>query len=370
MPAGSGNGPAGAPEAQIGAGSVATVSYSMSDGLVAFLAAWNISIAFTSYQSGKLYLLGRNPKGGLMVNEQFFQKAMGLHVHAQTIHLATLFQIVRLENVLDPGQQVNETFDACFVPRSAHVTGVLDAHDIGVNRDGGVIFVNTRFNCLAALCDRHSFQPVWKPPFITRIVDEDRCHLNGMAMKDGKPAFVTAVSRSDTIDGWRDRRVDGGIVVDVETGKIVCDGLSMPHSPRYHRGRLWVLNSGTGELGWVALAEGGGVGEFQPLVFCPGFARGLTFHGKYAFVALSKPRYQRFEDLPLDGRLKDRDSEPWCGIQIIDLETGSCVQWFRIDGAVAELYDVGVVPDVGCAMSLGFATEEVMNLITYNAAGI
>ncbi len=185
-----------------------------------------------------------------------------------------------------------------------------------------------------------------------------------MAMRDGRPAFVTAVSRSDTIDGWRDRRADGGVLVDVETGRIVCQGLSMPHSPRWYRGRLWLLNSGTGELGSIIPTDGDSQGRFEPLAFCPGFLRGLSFHGRYAFVGLSKPRYQRFEGLALDERLRAADSEPWCGVQVIDLDTGACVEWFRIDGAVAELYDIGVLPGVTCPMSIGFGSEELMNLVT------
>jgi uncharacterized protein (TIGR03032 family) len=342
----------------------AGVTYSMSGGLVGLLASLKISVAFSSYQSGKFYLLGRNPEGGLMVNEQFFRQAMGIHVSGGTIYLATLSEIVRLENVLEPNQRINDTFDACFVPRTAHVTGALDAHDLGIDRDGRILFVNTRFNCLSTISERHSFRPVWTPPFVSRIVDEDRCHLNGMAMRDGRPAFVTAVSRSDTIDGWRDRRADGGVVVDVETGRIVCQGLSMPHSPRWYRGRLWLLNSGTGELGSIIPADGDSQGRFEPLAFCPGFLRGLSFHGRYAFVGLSKPRYQRFEGLALDERLRVADSEPWCGVQVIDLDTGACVEWFRIDGAVAELYDIDVLPGVTCPMSLGFGSEELMNLVT------
>lgn len=342
----------------------AGVTYSMSGGLVGLLASLKISVAFSSYQSGKFYLLGRNPEGGLMVNEQFFRQAMGIHVSGGTIYLATLSEIVRLENVLEPNQRINDTFDACFVPRTAHVTGALDAHDLGIDRDGRILFVNTRFNCLSTISERHSFRPVWTPPFVSRIVDEDRCHLNGMAMRDGRPAFVTAVSRSDTIDGWRDRRADGGVVVDVETGRIVCQGLSMPHSPRWYRGRLWLLNSGTGELGSIIPTVGDSQGRFEPLAFCPGFLRGLSFHGHYAFVGLSKPRYQRFEGLALDERLRAADSEPWCGVQVIDLDTGACVEWFRIDGAVAELYDIDVLPGVTCPMSLGFGSEELMNLVT------
>lgn len=341
----------------------ATVTYSVSPGFVALLARLGISVAITSYQSGKFYLLGRNPKGGLMINERLFQKAMGLYAEGNTLLLATLFQIQRFENVLEKGQFINHTYDACFVPRLTHTTGVLDAHDVGLLANGEIIFVNTRYNCLATTSTRDSFTPVWKPPFISQIVSEDRCHLNGLAMDKGQPRYVTAVSQSNTIDGWRDRRSDGGVVIDVATGEVVCKGLSMPHSPRLFKGKLWVLNSGTGELGWVDTEKK----EFKPLTFCPGFLRGLAFRDGYAFVGLSKPRYERFEGLALDAKLKAADSEPWCGVQVIDLKTGACVEWFRIDGAVAEIYDAAVVPDVACPMSLGFASDEIKGLITHSA---
>lgn len=339
------------------------VNYSMSGGFPRLLARLDLSLGFTSYQSGKLYLVGRNPKGGgLMVDERLFPKAMGLYVEGHTLALATLFQIQRFENVLDAGQAINHTQDACYVPRITYTTGILDAHDIGLMADGRIVFVNTAYNCLAVPSERHSFTPIWMPPFISALVNEDRCHLNGLAMENGKPRYVTAVSRSDTIDGWRDRRAEGGIVIDVETGEIVCTGLSMPHSPRLVDGRLWLLNSGTGELGEVDLATK----SFHPHMFCPGFGRGLAIKGRHAFVGLSKPRYKRFEGLALDERLKATDSEPWCGIQVIDLDKKTCVEWFRIDGAVAEIYDVAVLPGIACPMSLGFASNEIRNLITHD----
>ncbi len=180
------------------------------------------------------------------------------------------------------------------------------------------------------------------------------------------PRYVTAVSKSDTIDGWRDRRFDGGIVVDVKSGKVVIGGLSMPHSPRVYAGKLWVLNSGTGELGWIELGAKAQDSKFHVVAFCPGFVRGLAFHGKYAFVGLSKPRYERFEGLALDKKLAAADSEPWCGVQVIDLDSGTCVHWFRIDGPVTELYDLGVVPGVVRPMSLSFASSEILGLITHD----
>jgi uncharacterized protein (TIGR03032 family) len=174
------------------------------------------------------------------------------------------------------------------------------------------------------------------------------------------------VSKSDTIDGWRDRRFDGGIVIDVATGEIVIGGLSMPHSPRMYNGKLFVLNSGTGELGWVEPAKKAADAKFHAVAFCPGFVHGLGFHGKYALVGLSKPRYERFEGLALDKKLAEADSEPWCGVQVIDLDTGACVHWFRVDGAIGELYDVAVVPGVMRGMSLSFASNEVLGLITHD----
>lgn len=345
------------------------VTYTFSADFVPMMGRLGVSVALTSYQSGKFYLLGRNPKGGMMINERLFQKSMGICVEGNAIILATLFQIHRFENVLEKGQSINRQHDACYVPRVTYTTGVLEAHDVGVLKSGEIVFVNTLYNCLATPSLRHSFTPVWKPPFISQIIKEDRCHLNGLAMDKGEPRYVTAVSQSNTIDGWRDRRKDGGIVIDVASGEVVCKGLSMPHSPRLFAGKLWVLNSGTGELGYVDMQRR----EFQPVAFCPGFVRGLTLIDKYAFVGLSKPRFKRFEGLALDEKLIEADSEPWCGIQVINLNTGACVDWFRIDGAVTEIYDVALVPNVICPMSLGFASGEIRGLITHgemNASAI
>lgn len=344
----------------------ATVSYSMSPGLVPRMARERFSIAFSSYQSGLLYMLGVQPCGGAHLHQSGQPKPMGLSFNSNgQLTMTGAFHVIRFENVLAPHERVNNMFDACFVPRRTHFTGALDAHDIGLDAEGEPVFVNTRFNCIANTDARHSFKPVWQPPFISSLVNEDRCHLNGLAMDGAEPAYATAVSKSDTIDGWRDRRADGGVVIDIRKNEIVCEGLSMPHSPRLHNGELWVLNSGTGELGVVA-GLNKGKGTFEPRAFCPGFLRGLSFFGNYAFVGLSKPRYKRFEGLELDARLKQADSEPWCGVQIIDLSNGSCVDWFRIDGHVGELYDVEVLPGMSCPMSLSLNSAELANTITYD----
>ena len=333
-------------------------SYSFSPGFVPRLARLGLSIAFTSYQSGLLYMLGAGAHGGANLHQSAMPKPMGLAFDGRQLVLAGGWQILRFAQVLKPGERANETYDACFVPRRADITGSLDAHDIGIAADGEPVFVNTRFNCLARPDACHSFVPLWRPPFITALVDEDRCHLNGLAMENGKPAFVTAVSRSDTIDGWRDRRMAGGVAMTVGSGEVVCEGLSMPHSPRVHNGELWLLNSGTGDLGVVR------DGRFVARAFCPGFLRGLRLHAGLAFVGLSKPRYSRFEGLALDERLKAADSEAWCGIQVIDLSSGSCVDWFRIDGPVSELYDLEILPGIACPMTVSPGAVESASLIT------
>ena len=367
-----------------------TVTYSASPGLAGWLGGTRTTVALTSYQSGKFYLIGANPKGGLMVHERFYKKAMGVCVPGRlgrdsdsnggdgnTLLLATLNQIVRFEDVLEADQRINHLYDACFVPRVSWTTGSVDLHDVGMGADGRPLFVVTAYNCIATVSDRHSFRPVWKPSFISSIVQEDRCHLNGMAMGEGDeattPRYATACSRSDTIDGWRDRRADGGVVIDVQTNEIVCSGLSMPHSPRLHDGQLYVLNSGTGELGRVNL-DRDPAEAFEPVAFCPGFVRGLGFGrdaggASLAIVGLSKPRYERFEGLALDERLRNADSEPWCGVQVIDLATGSVKHWFRIDGAIAELYDVCAVPNTLCAMAVGHAGPEINTLVTVEKRG-
>lgn len=346
------------------AGTEQTVTFSQSNGLIGLLMKLNLAVAFTSYQSSFFYLLGHRGGAGHL-HQCAIPRPMGLARDGESgLVLSAGHQLIRFQNPLAPHERINDMFDACYVPRTVHFTGELDAHDVGIDVDGEAVFVNTRMNCLARPDPRYSFAEVWRPPFISALVDEDRCHLNGLAMRDGRPAYVTASSRSDTVDGWRDRRASGGVVIDVSTGDVVCDGLSMPHSPRWHNGELWVLNSGTGELGVVEGIDRG-EGTFVPRVFCPGFVRGLAFHGGYAFVGLSKPRYQRFEGLALDDRLRAADSEPWCGIQIIDLARGVCAEWFRIDGAVGELYDVEVLPGVACPMALAPNSPELASLVTW-----
>ena len=328
-----------------------------------WLAEQRVSLAFTTYQSGKLFLLGLNADGRLSVFERTFERCMGLCATAdgRTIWMSSLYQLWRFENALPFGEIAPGGFDRLYVPQVGSTTGDVDAHDIALGADGRPVFVNTLFSCLAAPSESHSFRVVWKPPFISKLAAEDRCHLNGLAMENGAPRFVTAVSASDLHEGWREHRRDGGIVIDVPSGEVVAHGLSMPHSPRVVDGRLFVLNSGAGEFGTVDLANG----RFEPVCFCPGYARGLAMRGRFAIIGLSACREQRtFSGLPLDEALAQRNATARCGLLVVDLRTGDVVHSVNIGGVVCELFDVAVLAGVRTPSALGFRSEEIRRTIT------
>lgn len=325
-----------------------------------WLAQMNLSLAFSTYQTGKLFLIGVQPNGRLSIFERTFNRAMGLWADGQTLYLSTLYQLWRFENALAPGEW-HEGYDKLYVPRVAYTTGDIDIHDVAVDAEGRVVFVNTLFGCVATLSATHSFAPLWQPPFLSRLAPEDRCHLNGLALRDGHLAYATSVSQSDVADGWRDRRRDGGVVMDIQANQVIVTGLSMPHSPRWYNGELWLLNAGTGYFGRVNL----NAGTFEPITFCPGFLRGLTFAGPYAIVGTSRPRENRtFQGLALDDNLKAHDAEARCALYVIDIRTGDTVHWLRMEGVVEELYDVVALPGVRRPMALGLKTNEIHRFLT------
>src|SRR6056297_1207107 len=319
----------------------------------------NCAIACTTYQAGKVFLFGKGEQG-VSVVERTFPRSMGLSARADRLYLASRYQLWRFNNMLDTGGEY-QGYDRLFVPQVGWTTGDVDVHDIGIDGKGQPVFVNTLFSCLARPCESASFEVVWKPTFISRLAPEDRCHLNGLAMFEGEPAWVTMISKSDVAEGWRDHRADGGLVMDVRSNEVLCEGLSMPHSPRWYRKKLWLLNSGAGEFGTVDLRTG----RFEPLCFVPGFARGLAFHGRYALIGLSKPRSDSFQGLALDEQLAKRNAEPRCGLVVVDLETGDLLHHMRIEGVVQELFDVAVLPGVLRPMLLGFKTDEIKQMVRF-----
>ncbi len=340
----------------------------VSPGFVGWLAAQDCALALTTYQAGRLMLIGRKDDGTLRAHERMIEQCQGLWTDGQTLWASGLHTLWRFQNDRSGPPPVTGP-DRRFVPREGRVTGTIDIHDIGMGDLGafggppvrGPIFVTTAFNCLATISDTASFRPLWCPPFISQIVQEDRCHLNGLAMDGDRAAFVTAVSRSDVADGWRERRQDGGVVIDVASGAVVAKGLSMPHSPRLYDGRLWVLNSGQGEL----LTIDPQTGQKTAVAFLPGYARGLSFVGRFAVIGLSRPRHnQTFAGLGLDAALAAKDAAPRCGLVIVDIDTGRMVEWLRFEHTIDELYDVGIMPGTRQPEAIGFKGDGIGTAIS------
>jgi uncharacterized protein (TIGR03032 family) len=228
------------------------------------------------------------------------------------------------------------------------------------------LFIATQFNCIAEPRPGKSFRVLWRPPFIDRFAGEDRCHLNGVAMQGGVPRYVTCVSTTNVVDGWREHRRDGGVVVDVATGETVASGLSMPHSPRLHDDRLWLLQSGTGELGHVDLATG----RFEPVCFFPGFARGLAIYGDWAVVGVSLPRDKTkvFQGLALQERLETERVAPRCMIAVVDLRTGDLRHSIEVGPPISEIYDVAMIPGVTRPHLVGLQKDDIRFIVNPEVA--
>jgi uncharacterized protein (TIGR03032 family) len=327
-----------------------------SEGLAEWLATQNVSLVFGT-PPAKLWLIGVDEGGELAVFDRQLDKVMGLASDGRhRLWVATRYEIWRFENVLPEGGLSDDGHDRVFVPRQQYVTGDVNAHDMALDGAGRDLWVNTRFGCLASVSDTCSFVPRWWPSFLGGPEAGDRCHLNGLAVRDGDAFAVTCVSPALEVDAWREGRRDKGVVIDVASGEIVVSGLSMPHSPRWDGQRLWVANAGRGELGIVDLDAG----QFESVVFAPGFLRGLCVVGDYAVVGSSKPRHGGiYSGLPLDELLEKTGDDPHLGLFIVDTKAGQIKEWLLIEGPVQELFDVLALPGVRRPKAIGLFTPDI-----------
>jgi uncharacterized protein (TIGR03032 family) len=326
--------------------------YTQTDSFVALLHQLGASLLVSTYQANKL-LAVRASGNGLSTLVRTFDKPMGLAVDGRRLAIGTRKEVWFLRNAPDIAPRVEPVgrHDACFLPRSSHVTGDIGIHEIAWVGDE-LWIVSTRFSCLATLNPDYSFVPRWRPPFITTLAAEDRCHLNGLALADGQPKYVTALGDTDTAGGWRANKPHGGCIIDVSSGEFVTRGLSMPHSPRWHDGQLWVLESGTGRVVLVDRATG----HRDTVIELPGFTRGLALCGPYAFVGLSKIR----PTSAMDGvPIAERQGELKCGIAAVDLRSGRLTGFVEFQTAVEEIFDVQLLPGISFPEVTGFQKEDI-----------
>ena len=315
------------------------------------LASLGASLFVTTYQAGKL-LVFRAAAGRLSLLMRTFDQAMGLAVDKSRLAIGTRFQVWTLRNAPDIASQLEPhgRYDACYIPRASHVTGDIRVHEIAWAGDE-LWIVNTRFSCLCSLDANYSFVPRWRPPFITRLAAEDRCHLNGLCVVNGQPKYVTALGETDEPEGWRPNKTRGGCLIEVG-GEVVCRGLCMPHSPRADGNRVWLLDSGTGRLLSVETASG----RVDSIVELPGYARGLAMCGGYAFIGLSRIRETAtFGGLPI----VERQAELSCGVWVIEIDTGRVAGFLKFESGVEEIFDVQVLAGVRSPAVIGLQKETI-----------
>ena len=300
------------------------------------LARLRSSLLVSTYQSGKL-ICARERDGQLNTHFRDFDKPMGIAVAGGRFALGTREEVWDLRDMpaVAPKIEPAGTHDACYLPRNRHTTGDIAIHEMAF-AEGELWVVASAFSCLATLDSEHSFVPRWKPSFITEITIGDRCHLNGLAVVADRVRYVSALGTSNQAQGWRPGKATGGVVMEVPSSEVVVSGLSMPHSPRWHNGRLWVLQSGRGEMSVVDLDRG----TTDTVCELPGFCRGLAFAGRTAFVGLSQIRESStFGDLPLTQRLRERVSGVW----MVDTVSGEVEGFLRFDDVVQEVFDVALL---------------------------
>ena len=318
----------------------ANIECRVDEGFGRWIAGLDGTLLVTTYQAGKIVVVGHDghqvtvlvrdldlPMGlaveGARASRSRF--ATGVLILADAPKLAT-------DHAGIPGRQATEHL---YLPRVSYATGDVRAHDLGFGADG-LWIVNTRFSCLCLASAEHSFVPRWMPKFVSACVPEDRCHLSGLAMDRGAPAFVTAHAETDAESGWRDRKVLGGVVIEVASGEPIARGLTMPHSPRIAGDKLWVLDSGEGELVQVDRVSG----AHTTAARLEGFARGLCFADAHAVVGLSKIREtQIFGGLPVAARGALR-----AGLAVVDARSGRVEGALHFTSGCEEIFDVALLP--------------------------
>ncbi len=293
------------------------------------LADLNCSLIVSTYQADKVIIISAIGEQ-LIQLPRAFNTPLGIALDGKKMAIATKDEVVVLANA--PGLAWSypnkpHYYDAMFVPRSIYFCGETAVHDL-VWIDDELIGVNTSFSCLCRFSHDYSFVPFWTPSFIDALVPEDRCHLNGLAVVDGVPRYVTALGDSNSEEGWREKKLDGGVLMEVETGEILLRNLPAPHSPRMFRGELYILLSATGELAVVDLDKG----SYEVMDKMPGFVRGMACQGDYAFVSVSKLRKMQVDD-----------GEDFCGLMVYHLPSGSRVGQMKYESSCDEIYDVQIL---------------------------
>jgi uncharacterized protein (TIGR03032 family) len=312
-----------------------TISFNYPDSLVQMLGQFGITLVISTYQSGKILLVGQDDNK-LDIRYKDFLRPMGMAAQGSNLWAGLGHGIWHFQNLATAAPLVDKEkkFTACYLPFNIHFTGDVDIHEMAFSDQ--LYFINTKFSCLCVNDKVNSFVPVWKPPFITDLSPVDKCHLNGLGMRDERPRYVTMLGKTDAPLGWREHKADGGMIMDIDTNEILADGLSMPHSPRWHQDAIWFLESGKGAMCRLDPVTG----EVVEKARVPGFTRGFHLVNDIAFVGVSKVR----ESATFSGLPVTRLSRRICGVWVVDINTGKELTYIEFTGGVDEIFSVCVLP--------------------------
>ena len=299
------------------------------------------TLALSTYQSGVVILISSIKGVHLNQFAKKLRRPMGIALDSDgtlavacknTVEVFGQHRQLALRYKKEPGK-----YDGMFFPRSTYFTGQIDLHDIEWTEEG-LIGVNTAFSCVCAISDRRSFTPLWRPSFVSELLPEDRCHLNGLAVSETGDYYVTLLARTDARQAWRETKLESGMLMVAATEEVLVDGLPMPHSPRLVGQRLYYLLAATGELHVYDLATG----THSRVGTVPGFARGMAIHDDYIFVGTSKIRKTStsFGDLPIAGQ------DTRAGVMVFQMSTGQCVAELYYEEKVEEIFDLKVIPNL------------------------
>jgi uncharacterized protein (TIGR03032 family) len=318
-------------------------SCSYSTNVPELLTRLNCSLAISTYQAGKVIFISPKDEESLVQLPRTFNKPMGIALDAERgkLGLACKSSVELFQNSKELAEFYPKSpgkYDALFMPRLSYNTGGIDIHDLRFGNNGEIYGVNTLFSCLIQLDDQYNFTPYWKPPFISKIASEDRCHLNGMAMLNGKPKYVSMFNQGDTRQSWRENITKTGTIIDVQSNEVLFDNLPMPHSPALINNKLYVLLSATGQLMQLDPEKG----TQEEVINLNGFVRGMGHINDYLFIGLSKLR----KNSSTFAHLKIADSANYSGIAIVHLPTGSFCGEIKYHSSVDEIYDVEVLPNM------------------------
>lgn len=305
-----------------------------------FLQKNNLSIVFSTYQAGKVIIVGSLNGKNLQLYAKNFTHPMGIALREDQLAVASRSKVDLFVNSPALANHFPEKtghYEALYVPQASYHTGMADIHEIEWGNEG-LWAVNTAFSCLCLMDEKYSFVPQWKPSFISELLPEDRCHLNGLAMKDGEPAYVTMFDQTNTKEGWRNGNTETGIIMDVKNQNVVADHLPMPHSPMLIGNSLLFLLSASGKVMEMNTISG----KMKEIVILDNFLRGLAICGDYLIVGASGLRdsSKAFENLDI------KNKDKLAGIYIINRNSGEQVAKLTFTSLVKEIFSVKVLPNI------------------------